>query len=308
MKKIRLGRTGLVVSQLGYGALEVWGTPTEGQMGRLPDEARAGRVLNAALDAGINFFDTSWCYGRSEELMGRYISHRRDEYFLASKVGHVNCKPPKACGYTPGDPHGYSAEDLINCVQESLQRLRTDYLDILQLHNPTPEEVEENGCIETLQRIKARGMTRFIGISTTLPYLDRHLAAEVYDVFQIPYSVLGAEHHDAITRVAENGSGTIIRGVAHKNNPVDRMDVPERWRAFEEAGLDQFLDVGESRNSFLVRFALSHPHAHTLIVGTQNPDHLRDNVTAWGRGPLEPNVYAAVRLRMETAGLPWGPR
>lgn len=303
MKKIRLGRTELAVSQLGYGALEVWGTPAEGQMGRLANEASAGRVLNLALDAGINFFDTSWCYGRSEDLMGRYISHRRDEYVLASKVGHMNCKPPKASGYTTGEPHSYSAEDLINCVQESLRRLRTDYLDILQLHNPTPEEVANNSCIETLQEIRARGMARFIGISTTLPHLDKHLADDVYDVFQIPYSALGAEHHDAITRVARNGVGTILRGVAHKRNPVDRMDVPERWQTFEEAGLDQFLDPAESRNSFLIRFALSHPHTHTLIVGTQNPDHLLENVEAWKRGPLEADLYAAVRLHMETANL-----
>ena len=295
MKKMRLGRTGLEVTQLGYGALEVWGTPAEGRMGRLPDDDHAGRILNAVLDAGINLIDTSWCYGRSEELMGRYIAHRRDEYILAAKVGHMQCITPK--------PYGYSPEDLINCMQESLQRLQTDHVDVLQLHNPTPGEVEENGCIEALQEIKARGMTRFIGVSTNLPHLDKHLETGAYDVFQIPYSALGPEHHDAITRVAEAGAGTIIRGVTHRDNPVDRMDIPERWEKFEEAGLDQFREEGEGRNAFLVRFAMSHPHAHTVIVGTQDPGHLKENVEAWQRAPLAPDVYTEVRRHLETVGL-----
>ena len=93
MRKTVLGRTNFEVTQLGYGALEIKGTvaPTgagENQSGRMPNEDRAGLILNAVLDGGINFIDTAWCYGRSEELMGRYISERRNEFVLAAKAGH----------------------------------------------------------------------------------------------------------------------------------------------------------------------------------------------------------------------------
>jgi aryl-alcohol dehydrogenase-like predicted oxidoreductase len=77
MRKTVLGRTGLEVTQLGYDAMELRDTREAG--GRLPSDEHAGQVLNAVLDAGINFVDTSWCYGRSKELIGRHISRRRDD-------------------------------------------------------------------------------------------------------------------------------------------------------------------------------------------------------------------------------------
>ena len=91
LPKRALGRTGLEVTTLGYGAMELRGAPSGPQ---ISDDA-ADRILNAVLDAGINFIDTSIDYGRSEELIGRFIPHRRSEYFLASKCG---CVPGAAMG------------------------------------------------------------------------------------------------------------------------------------------------------------------------------------------------------------------
>src|SRR5271163_4230560 len=85
LAKRRLGRTGLEVTTLGYGAMELRGAPRGPEV----SDETAERVLNAVLDAGINFIDTSIDYGRSEELIGRFIPHRRGEYFLASKCGCV---------------------------------------------------------------------------------------------------------------------------------------------------------------------------------------------------------------------------
>jgi len=309
MKKVRLGRTGLDVTQLGYGALEVRGTPDAGG-GRMPNEEHANKILNAVLDSGINFIDTAWCYGRSEEMMGRYIAERRDEYVLAAKAGHGRCNATRLNGYT--------RDDIMTCIEETLERLRTDHVDILQLHNPTPEDVESNGSIEALQEIKAQGMTRFIGVSSVLPHLEKHLATGAYDVFQIPYSALEPEHHDIITKIAEAGGGTIIRGGVAKGEP-ESVSVAEsrvqnwkpslggssglkRWDMFEAADLDGFRAENESRTAFLLRFTMSHPHVHTIIVGTQNPDHLTDNVEAAQRGALSPDDYAEVKRRLESVG------
>src|ERR1035437_2175904 len=101
-----LGRTGAAVTILGYGAMELRGAPR----GPVIEDAEAGRLLNAVLDGGINLIDTSIDYGRSEELIGRYVGHRRKEYFLASKCGCLLGDPPP--GARPPFPHDYQAGNL----------------------------------------------------------------------------------------------------------------------------------------------------------------------------------------------------
>lgn len=306
MRKMTLGRTGYEVTQLGYGALEVRGTSQDDERGRMPNEERADQILNAVLDSGINFIDTAWCYGRSEEMMGKYIGKRRDEYVLAAKTGHGRCSADKFASY--------NRKDMLECLEETLRDLDTDCLDIVQLHNPTAEDVEETGAIDTLLEIKKRGMTKFIGVSSVLPHLEKHLATGAYDVFQIPYSALEPDHHDIITKISEAGGGTIIRGGVAKGEPGASVGVSarvhsvggKRWDAFEEANLDELREEGESRTAFLLRFTMSHPHVHTIIVGTQNPAHLSENVAVAGKGPLADDVYTETKKRLATIGLVHG--
>src|ERR1700761_4139921 len=115
-----LGRTGADVTILGYGAMELRGAP---RSPAISDED-AGRVLNAVLDGGINLIDTSPDYGRSEELIGRYLSHRRDEFFLASKCG---CLLKIPTDVPPPYPHDYSPANVRADVEQSLRRLRTGH-------------------------------------------------------------------------------------------------------------------------------------------------------------------------------------
>lgn len=316
MNKTILGRTNYEVTQLGYGALEVRGTvgvEDEGK-GRMPNEEHADHILNTVLDSGINFIDTAWCYGRSEEMMGRYIAKRRNDYVLAVKAGHGRCSATKYASYTK--------KDMIACLEESLRNLRTDYADIVQLHNPTAEDVEENDCIETLKEMKARGLTRFIGVSSVIPHLEKHLATGAYDVFQIPYSALEPEHHDIISTIAQAGGGTIIRGGVAKGEPESAAVLQarqanwkhslggssgvKRWDMFEASNLDELREEDESRTAFLLRFTMSHPDVHTIIVGTQNPNHLEENVTVAKKGPLPPNVYDEAKKRLKSIGLVHG--
>src|SRR6266487_5848759 len=129
-----LGRTGADVTILGYGAMELRGRPH----GPAIADEDAGRLLNAVLDGGINLIDTSPDYGRSEELVGRYVGHRRDEFFLASKCGCLIELPADAL---PPYPHDYSPGNVRAAVEQSLRRLRTDRLDLVQVHmSPRSEE------------------------------------------------------------------------------------------------------------------------------------------------------------------------
>ena len=298
-----LGRTGAEVTILGYGAMELRGPPR----GPVIDDAEAGRLLNELLDAGITLIDTSVDYGRSEELIGRYVSGRRDEYFLASKCGCPLSPPPDAM---PPYAHDYSAANVRADVEQSLQRLRTDRLDLVQVHmSPTREEMERGGTLEELVRLRDEGKLRFIGMSGILPNLPDHIEMGVFDVFQIPYSALQRDHEELISRAADAGAGVLVRGgaargtaAADKEWTVQPIGLGEdvardRWEA---ADLDPLLD-GMTRHEFILRFTLSHPGLSSTIVGTSNLEHLRTNIETARRGPLPDDLYAEARRRLVAA-------
>src|SRR5216117_3289764 len=118
----QLGRTGLQVTMLGYGAMELRGAPR----GRDVSEQESETILNAVLDAGINYIDTSIDYGLSEERIGRYISERRSEYYLASKCGCLVGAAPVPRGQST--PHVFTRDNIMAGVEQSLARMRADYL------------------------------------------------------------------------------------------------------------------------------------------------------------------------------------
>jgi aryl-alcohol dehydrogenase-like predicted oxidoreductase len=300
-----LGSTGLEVTRLGYGAMELAGikAPVE------PGDAH--KLLNRVLDLGINFIDTSPDYGGSEELIGQAISHRRDDYFLASKCG---CPVTIPFELRNGRPvHLFTAENVQGAVEQSLTRMRTDYLDLVQIHmSPSRAELEESETLETLLSLKREGKLRFIGISGILPHLRDHLEMGVFDAFQIPYSGLEREHEEVIAAAAASGSGTIIRGGVARGAPAPDQnpdESPEFWREamitkrdlWEEARLDELTD-GLTRMEFMLRFTLSHADIHTIIVGTTNPDHLEANVLAASSDALAANVYEEAKRRLDALG------
>jgi aryl-alcohol dehydrogenase-like predicted oxidoreductase len=296
----KLGRTGADVTILGYGAMELRGQPR----GPAVADEDAGRLLNAVLDAGINLIDTSVDYGRSEELIGRYVGHRRDEYFLASKCGCPLQAPP---GTPPPYPHDYSPVNVRADVEQSLRRLGTDRLDLVQVHmSPSRAQLEADDTVSTLQELRDAGKVRFIGMSGSLPNLPDHIAMGVFDVFQIPYSAIQREHEDLITAASDAGAGTLIRGGVARGAPAE----DKTWRAgpiglaegegqrrWEGSELDNALN-GMSRMEFLLRFTVSHPGLSTTIVGTANVDHLRANVAAAENGPLPADVYEQAKERL----------
>lgn len=294
--KKTLGRTGLEVTQLGYGAMEVRGERIWG--GRPCSDEQADLILNAVLDAGINFIDTANDYGKSEMYMGQFLSKRRDEFYIATKCG---CTMQFA-GDHDETPHIWTRENIRRNIADSLMKLRTDYVDILQLHNPDVETTEKNNLVEALQELKSEGVVRHIGCSSTSPHLATYIDWGVFDVFQIPYSALERRHENLITRAAEAGAGIIVRGGVARGEPGSGLGGEDRWKTFEAAKLDELLESGESRTGFLLRFTLSHPHCHTTIVGTMNPDHLNENVSIAAKGPLPADVYAEAKKRLDAAG------
>ena len=306
-----LGGTGADVTILSYGAMELRGGPRGPE---ITDED-AGRLLNAVLDAGLNLIDTSPDYGRSEELIGTHIGHRRDEFFLASKCG---CPLELPAATPPPYPHDYSPGNVRADVEQSLRRLRTDHLDLVQVHmSPSQATLEQNHTIETLKDLQAEGKVRFTGMSGILPNLPDHVAMGVFDAFQIPYSALQRDHEELITRAAAAGAGTLIRGGAARGAASEDKNWQTRplgqdpgvgQRNWEASGLAELLsEAGLTNMEFVLRFTLSHPGLSTTIVGTSNPAHLASNIAIAERGPLPGDLYDEAKKRLplpETHGGP----
>ena len=206
-----LGRTGLEVTTLGFGAMELRGQPSGPEI----SDREADTLLNTVLDEGINFIDTSIDYGRSEELIGKFIAHRRAEYVLASKCG---CVP----GAGMGAEHVHTAENVRNGVEHSLRTLRTDHLDLVQFHRSLSRaEFDAEGALAEALTLRDEGKVRFVGVSAVLPTLDEQIDMGTFDAFQIPYSAMQREHEDVIGRASEAGMGIVIRGGVARGTPDD---------------------------------------------------------------------------------------
>ena len=292
MLKRTLGRTGYNVTVLSHGAMEIRGPRI--WKGRPVTDDEANTILNKVLDAGINLIDTAWDYGLSETYIGHYIAHRRSEYFLATKCG---------CTWVDkGDhdetPHVWTADNLRKNIEDSLKRMKTDCIDIWQLHNPTVEQVQAEDLVSVMEQVKASGKVRHVAISSTLPHIDTFIKWGKFDTFQIPYSALEPQHEQTITTAATSGAGTIIRGGVARGEPDAGLGKAERWAAWETAKMDELLGDGESRTAFLLRYTITHPHVHTTIVGTKNPDHLDEDLRAAEKGPLSAEVYAEAKRRL----------
>ncbi len=299
MPTATLGRTGLTVTKLGYGAMEVRGTRIWG--GRPVTDDEADKILNAVVDSGITFIDTANDYGRSEEYIGRFLSRRRSEFVLATKCG---CKVTRKDENTDETPHEWTRENLFRGLHESLERLKTDYIDLMQLHNPSVEQCEQGDLVSVLQEMKAQGKVRWIGCSSTQPHLETYIGWGVFDSFQIPYSALERQHEESIQKAADAGAGVIVRGGVARGEPGAGLGNKDRWAQWEAANLNELLPDGDSRTQFLLRFTLNHPGMSTNIVGTKSHEHLRENVEAARRGPLPEDVYAEARRRLDAAAVP----
>ena len=288
LETTQFGSTGIQVTRLGYGAMEI---------GKMPED-EVSILLNLVLDSGVNFIDTSIDYEMSEELIGKYISHRRSDYFLASKCG---------CYGKTEKVHVFNKANIIAGVNQSLKRMKTDYLDLVQLHSsPSKEVIEKDDLIQTLLDIKKEGKIRYIGSSSTLPSLPDHVQMGVFDAFQIPYSALNREHEELITTAFNSGAGTIIRGGVSKglSGPISNaQNFKAEWENYSKANLDELLEEGESRTAFILRFTLSHPDLNTTIVGTKNKDHFQENIITANKGRLSEDVYKEAKKRLAAIGV-----
>ena len=284
MQKRRFGKTGLDVSLLGFGAAEI------GYQG--VDQTTATRLLNTALDSGLNVIDTAECYVNSEELIGNAVAHRRSDFYLFTKTGHAN-------GYANPD---WSYEGTLATVERSLKRLKTDHVDLVLLHSCSAEELRRGDATRGLQEAKRRGYTRFIGYSGDSAAAKLAVESDVFDVLETSVSIADQEAIDLVLPLAQQRDlGVIVKrpiaNVAWRSGdqpPPDNYHY-EYWRRLRELNYDILRKEMSEAVSIALRFALTVPGVHTLIVGTTKSDRYRQNAAVIESGPLPKTQYHAIR-------------
>ncbi len=290
----RLGRTNLQVSEISLGTVELgmdYGIPVQGEH-RQPSEADAARLLNRALDLGVNLIDTARVYGESEAIIGRALKSRREEYILATKIAALSWE-----GYTGKGLR----EHVETSITESLRSLQTDIIDILYIHNATPELIQRGEIVEIMQRAQQVGYACFIGTTT---YGEAAPLAVLkdgrFDCVQVAYNLLDRQFEERVLPLAkENDVGIAIRSVLLKGALTYRYThLPEELRELRAAVEAVNSLCGAQANSLpklAYRFVLAHPAVSTALVGTSRVHELQEIVSFAGCGALSPELLNDIR-------------
>jgi aryl-alcohol dehydrogenase-like predicted oxidoreductase len=289
MEKRRLGKTDMDVSVLGFGGSEI------GYHGTSQETVAV--LLNSALDAGLNVIDTAECYYGSEETIGQVVSSRRDEFYLFTKCGH---------------PHGmesapnWSRDSILQSIERSLQRLKTDKIDIVHLHSCSESELRKGEAIAALQMAREKGYTRYIGYSGDSRAAHYAVECGAFDTLQISISIGDQEAIDLTLPLArEKKMGVIakrpIANAAWKTGHKPMQSYHhEYWERLRKLKYD-FLDSSDLEKAIgiALRFTLSVPGVHTAIVGTTKPERWQANARLLEAGPLSEVEFQSIRHRWE---------
>jgi len=281
------GKTDMRVSRLGIGSYKM----SAKAGGSTVAEVR--RLLGQALDAGLNVIDTAECYGQGEELIGQAVGQRRGDYYLFTKCGH-------ASGLELPD---WNPRMLELSIERSLRRLRTEYIDLLQLHSCSRDQLRQGEVIEVLRRARDAGKVRYIGYSGDRRAALYAIECGAFDTLQISVNIADQE---AL-------ASTLKRARARQMGIIAKRSIANAaWKTQYDAGdscvqvyaqrlgalnYDFLKDDADTIADTALRFTLSVPEIDIVLVGSTNPAHLQHNMTLLAAGPLAPSQFQAIRRR-----------
>lgn len=285
-----LGNTGLAVSVLGFGASPL------GDEFRRTDPAEGEKAVHCAIDHGINFFDVSPYYGRTlaETRLGAALAGRRDKVILATK-----------CGRYDAASFDFSAARLERSIDESLARLRTDSVDLLQLHDiefgDFRQIVEES--LPALRRIQKSGKARFLGITGFPLKILREVAAaaEVDTILSYcRYNLMITDLDDLLTPLCRRKKIGLINASPLHMGLLTERGAPAWHPAppqVKDAGAriaDLCRRRGADVSAVALRYCLNHPYVATTLVGMADPLHVRRNLEVLDGPDIDPSLLAAM--------------
>jgi len=288
-----LGKTGLKVSVIGFGA-----SPLGAEFGSIvPEEGK--RAVDYAIEQGINYFDVSPYYGRTlaEKRLGEFLKGKRDKIILATKVGRYGISLP--------DGFDFSAQRIIKSVEESFQRLKTDYIDVFQIHDiefgKRKQIIEET--LPAIFKLKKKGKIRFVGI-TGYPLTPLKEIVETQEIDTIlsfcRYNLLDTTMDDILTPIVKkkgvgliNASPLHMRALTKKGAPSWHPAPEKVLQVAKEA--TQFCQERKVNISDLaLQFAFSHEYVAVTLVGMSKVKHVQANLSNVGVNP-DPDLLKKVR-------------
>ncbi|MHC4370012.1 MAG: aldo/keto reductase [Planctomycetota bacterium] len=284
-----LGKTGLKVSVIGFGA-----SPLGGEFGSIdPEEGR--RAVDRAVDCGINYFDVAPYYGRTlaESRLGEHLEGKREKIILTSK----------ACRYDITD-FDFSEKRVMQSIEESLKRLRTDYVDLYQIHDVEYGRIDQviGETIPAMFKLKKQGKIRFVGI-TGYPLTPLRKVCEAADVDTVltycHYNLMDTTMDDILTPIVrEKGIGLInasplhMRVLTDKGAPSWHPAPMEVFEAAREAAL-LCRRHGTTISNLAMQFVLAHTDVAVTLVGMSKVRHVDANVEIVGT-EADPELLAEV--------------
>jgi aryl-alcohol dehydrogenase-like predicted oxidoreductase len=288
MEKRQLGQTDMQVSVLGFGGSEIGYEHASAET--------VAHLLNSALDAGLNVIDTAECYEGSEELIGQAVSHRRQDFYLFTKCGH-----PRGIG-----SEDWSGPSLLESIERSLRRLKTDCLDLVQLHSCSESILRNGEAITALQTARKKGYTRYIGYSGDSLAAKFAVESGEFDTLQASINIADQEPLELTLPLAlEKQMGVIakrpIANAAWKepHKPIDSYH-HVYWDRLSKLHYDFIRERPlEESIARALRFTLSVPGVHTAIVGTAKPERWAQNAKMVAAGPLCASEFEAIRERWD---------
>ncbi len=279
MEYRELGKTGLRTSVIGFGSVELgmdYGIKVPGDGGR-PDRETAMRLIDHALDQGINLIDTAPAYGDSEELLGSVIGSRA--CYIATKVSPLS-------GQT------------VTSVEKSLRSLRRECIDIVQIHNATVDTIRKSDVAEHLINLRQKGLIRFIGASV-YGFEDAMAVIDSgdFDVLQIAYNILDRDMANKIIPEArKNGIGVFGRSVYLKGVLTSKVEhLSDEFVCLKNAVNDikdkLNIDNYDLLAEIAFRFCMSNADIATVLVGTRSIKHLQFAIDAEKKGVLPEEIF-----------------
>jgi aryl-alcohol dehydrogenase-like predicted oxidoreductase len=291
LKKRRLGNSDLFVTELGLGCMSI-GT----------EEITARRIIDTALDEGINYFDTADLYdfGENEKIVGKALKEIRDKVIIATKVG--NRWNPSKDGWSWDPSKSYIKE----AVKTSLKRLGTDYIDLYQLHGGTNGDPIDN-TIEAFEELKAEGMIRYYGISSIRPNVIREFVKKSSIVsVMMQYSILDRRpEEEALPLLQDNGVSVVSRGPLAKGVLSERMLEKASEKGYLDYSLKELSEIlpllkekvasARSFTEVALQYNLANPAVASVVAGASSPEQIRNNAKAVRSQPLTVEEIALIK-------------
>jgi aryl-alcohol dehydrogenase-like predicted oxidoreductase len=312
MRYRKLGRTGLEVSELGFGA---WGIGADAWIGA--DDHESLRALRLAIEQGVNFLDTAYAYGdgHSEELVGAAVRESAETVYVASKVPPKNMQWPARPGVRVEET--FPGDWIVACTEGSLRNLGLEAIDVQQLHVWSDEWIGQGDWLEAVERLRRDGKIRFFGVSINDHQPEnaiRLVESGIVDVVQVIYNVFDQSPEDALFPAVEAARVGVIARVPFDEGALTGSVRPETtfpeddfrndyfagerkrevWERVQAIARDLDVEV-ERLAEVALRFCLSHPAVGVVIPGMRSTRNVERNVSAASAGPLEENQLATLR-------------